>query len=299
MLKGRVAIAGDAAHRHPPANGLGSNTSVQDAFNLAWKLAMVVRRQAAPALLRTYSEERQPVARQVVERAMKSVLDMHPIARALGFREGQDAQEGWASLKTLFSDSDAGRSRRKALAAAIESQNQQFNCHGVELGQRYTSAAIVRDGVRFPVPNRDPDLYFQPTTTPGASLPHAWVEREGKLASTLDLVGGGAFTVITGLGGQGWLEAAKQLARQFGVEVRGVLIGHGCDIVDVYGQWAELREIDENGCLLIRPDRFVAYRACTLIANPVDDLRHALTRILGRGPPVGRARFMRPVAVEQ
>ena len=55
MQKGRVFIMGDAAHRHPPSNGLGSNTSIQDAFNLSWKLAAVLKGQAGDALLDSYS----------------------------------------------------------------------------------------------------------------------------------------------------------------------------------------------------------------------------------------------------
>ncbi|KEP72616.1 phenol 2-monooxygenase, partial [Microbacterium sp. SUBG005] len=55
LQKGRVFAAGDAIHRHPPSNGLGSNTSVQDAYNLAWKLAAVIRGQAGEGLLETYT----------------------------------------------------------------------------------------------------------------------------------------------------------------------------------------------------------------------------------------------------
>src|SRR5690625_682038 len=58
--RGRAFLAGDAAHRHAPANGLGTNTSIQDSYNLAWKLAMVVNGQAAESLLETYDTERQP-----------------------------------------------------------------------------------------------------------------------------------------------------------------------------------------------------------------------------------------------
>jgi len=63
LQRRRVFAAGDAVHRHPPSNGLGSNTSVQDSYNLAWKLAAVLRDQAGPGLLETYSQERAPVAR--------------------------------------------------------------------------------------------------------------------------------------------------------------------------------------------------------------------------------------------
>ena len=62
LQKQRVFAAGDAVHRHPPSNGLGSNTSIQDSYNLAWKLAAVLKHQAGPELLETYSTERAPVA---------------------------------------------------------------------------------------------------------------------------------------------------------------------------------------------------------------------------------------------
>lgn len=55
---GRMFCAGDAVHRHPPSNGPGSNTSIQDSYNPAWKLAMVVRGEADPALLDSYTAER-------------------------------------------------------------------------------------------------------------------------------------------------------------------------------------------------------------------------------------------------
>lgn len=61
-----VFLLGDAAHRHPPAYGLGSNTSLQDAYNLAWKVAYVAKGLAGPGLLQSYSGERQPVGAQLV-----------------------------------------------------------------------------------------------------------------------------------------------------------------------------------------------------------------------------------------
>ena len=81
---GRVFCAGDAIHRHPPSNGLGSNTSIQDSYNLAWKLAAVLNGQAAPALLDTYSTERAPVAEQIVLRANKSSREFVQFFEVLG-----------------------------------------------------------------------------------------------------------------------------------------------------------------------------------------------------------------------
>ena len=70
---GRVFLVGDAAHVHPPAGGQGMNTSVQDAYNLGWKLGQVLRHGAPPALLDTYEEERLPVAANLLE----FVVQMH------------------------------------------------------------------------------------------------------------------------------------------------------------------------------------------------------------------------------
>ncbi len=279
MNKGRVLIAGNAAHRHPPANGLGTNTCVQDTFNLAWKLALVLKGKAGPALLDTYTAERQPVGEQVVNRAMKSVRNMLPISDALGFAPGQDEAAAWANVHELFSDTPHGRERRQILRDAVDLQNYQFNCHGVELGQMYTSAAVVQDGTLRPTPTRDPELYHQPTTHPGASVPHAWVQRGQERLSTLDLVGRGRFTLMTGVGGDAWREAAMRVAAELGVPVDVVSIGGpGCDAQDVYGRWHKLSEISDAGCVLVRPDRHVAWRQVD--ASHLDSLGAVLRGIL-------------------
>src|SRR3712207_6748323 len=89
---GRVFCAGDAVHRHPPSNGLGSNTSIQDAYNLAWKLAMVLKGQAGRGLLDTYSAERAPVGRQIVDRANQSIADTARLYDAVGLLDTTDPE---------------------------------------------------------------------------------------------------------------------------------------------------------------------------------------------------------------
>ena len=280
--QGRVFLAGDAAHRHPPANGLGTNTSIQDAYNLSWKLAAVLRGDAGPTLLDSYHDERQPVGRQVVDRAMKSVADMAPISAALGFRAGQSAEAGWAGLDELVTDTAEGERRRTELAAAVRLQNYQFNCHGVELGQRYASSAVSDDATPWPRPDRDPELYYQATTHPGAHLPHAWLQRGTELISTLDLAGSGHFSLLTGIGGEPWREASAKLAAETGVEFRVHTIGLRCDHEDVYGDWGRLREIGDSGCVLVRPDGHIAWRAHGGADDPVGTLRDVMTRVLAR-----------------
>jgi 2,4-dichlorophenol 6-monooxygenase len=278
--RGRVFLAGDAAHRHPPANGLGTNTSIQDSYNLAWKLALVLRGRAGPALLDSYHDERQPVGRQVVDRAMKSVGDMLPIAQALGFTQGQSADDGWASMAELFSATPTGARRRTELDAAIELQNYQFNTHGVELSRRYASGAVADDGTLWPVPPRDPELYYDPTTHPGAALPHAWLQHGTDRVSTLDLAGHGRFCLITGIGGEDWDLAAAKAAAELDMDLPAYRIGARCEYDDVYGEWARAREIGDGGALLVRPDRHIAWRASEPSDDPATDLLAALRRVL-------------------
>jgi 2,4-dichlorophenol 6-monooxygenase len=279
---GRIFLAGDAAHRHPPANGLGTNTSIQDVYNLAWKLAYVLRGQAGEALLDTYDAEREPVGKRVVDRAMKSVQDMLPISHAFGFRPGQSAQAGWQSLDELFSDTEVGRQRRTALQDAVALQNYQFNAHGVELGQRYSSAAIAPDDTPSPRYDQDPELYYHPTTYPGAHLPHAWLQQDNQKLSTLDLAGHGRFTLVTGIGGRAWLDAAEKISAELGIEIAGRQVGSGCDYADVLGEWGRAREIGDHGCLIVRPDHHIAWRSSDTVDDPSDTLRRLFTHILAR-----------------
>ncbi|MFI9381890.1 FAD-dependent monooxygenase [Kutzneria sp. NPDC052558] len=275
---GRFFCLGDAVHRHPPTNGLGLNMSVADAFNLSWKLALVLAGRADPTLLDTYSAERQPVGAQGVERAITSLGEMAAVEQALGFEPGQSTEDGWAALRGLDEPGPAGEARRAALRDAVALTDYQFNAHGVELGYRYHSTAIVEDDSPEPPSERDAQLYHTPTTRPGARLPHARLERDGVPLSTLDLVDGLDFALITGPGGQAWAEAARRAGAAAGVTVAVHVIGPD-GLLDPYGEWAAVREIDTTGCVLVRPDRHIAWRAKTL--EP-DSLTDVVQQVLGR-----------------
>ena len=279
--RGRLFIAGDAAHRHPPANGLGSNTSMQDTYNLAWKLALVVRGLAADGLLDSYDAERQPVGRQIVDRANQSVDEMVGWFAALGLRPEMTPDEAEARLAELYGPD--GEEQRADLLAALDVTNAQFNAHGVELGQRYRSRAVVPDGSPPSEPARDPVLHYEPSTVPGSPLPHAWLAIGDRDVSTLDLCAYDRFTLVTGAGGQPWLDAAAKVAAALGVEIAAVQASLGLVVNDVYGDWGRRRGVGDRGCVLVRPDRIVAWR----VPGPVDDpeaaLRAAMSRILGHG----------------
>ncbi|WNV77076.1 FAD-dependent monooxygenase [Geodermatophilus sp. DSM 44513] len=287
---GRVFCAGDAVHRHPPSNGLGSNTSIQDAYNLAWKLAMVVRGQAGPGLLDTYSAERAPVGRQVVDRANQSIADTARIYDALGLLDTTDPELMVAHMAARKEATPEAEKQRAALREAIAFKDHEFNCHGVEMDQRYASAAVVPDGTPAEQPARDPELYSHVTSRPGAKLPHAWLTTDHRRrVSTLDLVGGGRFTAVTGIGGEAWVRAAAAVGERLGVDVASVVIGPGRAHDDLYGDWARVRGTDDGGVLLVRPDGYVAFRRRAAAATDADAqaaLESALRTVLDRAGQV-------------
>ncbi|MEV6272812.1 FAD-dependent monooxygenase [Kribbella sp. NPDC051936] len=277
--KGRVFCMGDAIHRHPPSNGLGSNTSIQDAYNLAWKLALVLKGQAAPKLLDSYNDERAPIAQQIVDRANKSRTQFGQIFRALGMTP--DAPAG-RTIDSRKDDTPAAAEQREELRKAIELKDYEFNAHGVELGQRYRSSAVVDDGTPEPPYERDHELYYHPTTWPGARIPHCWLTRGSDTVSTLDVVGKGRFTLLTGIGGDAWVKATQSVSEQLGVPIEALVIGPGRELDDLYGDWARVREIPDEGCLLVRPDAHIAYRAFDQPEDATETLRRAVNGLLGR-----------------
>lgn len=151
------------------------------------------------------------------------------------------------------------------------------------MGQTYASSAVIPDGTQQHAPIRDAELYYEPSTFPGRTLPHAWLQRKQERLSTHDLVGRGRFTILTGVGGQAWRDAARAVAQTLGIDIEVFLIGGpNCDAQDVYGTWADVREIDDAGCLLVRPDRHIAWRQKDGVADPEASLLDVLRKILSR-----------------
>jgi 2,4-dichlorophenol 6-monooxygenase len=285
LSKGRVFCMGDAVHRHPPSNGLGSNTSVQDAYNLAWKLAAVLRGQAEPALLESYNAERAPIAKQIVTRANQSISEFGPIFEALGLLNTTDPEIMREHMAARKDNNPTAAAQREALRKAIAFKDYEFNCHGVELNQRYVSDAIVPDGAPDTGFSRDHELYYQPTTRPGAHLPHVWLQKSGYDISTLDIAGHGKFSLFTGIGGEAWVTAAQNIAAARNLPITIALIGPDREYEDLHGEWANIREIDEAGAVLARPDMQIAFRAKHAAASVQDAearLTAALDHILGR-----------------
>lgn len=278
---GRVFCAGDAIHRHPPSNGLGSNTSIQDSYNLAWKLALVLRGQADPRLLDTYSAERAPVAERIVRRANRSSREFVQFFEVLGLLDATTEEEMVAAMEERKANTPRGAAKRAALVDAMALKDYEFNAHGVDLGQFYTSAAVVSEGPP-PEPTRDPDLYYEMSTVPGSHLPHSWVGDTFRKLAMMDLAPYDRFTLITGIAGEEWAAVADKVAAELGVPLEAVVIGPGREVTDLYYDWAKLREVEESGALLVRPDKHIAWRAMSMPEDPEGALRTAMARILGK-----------------
>jgi 2,4-dichlorophenol 6-monooxygenase len=139
----------------------------------------------------------------------------------------------------------------------------------------------VTDGAAQPTYERDPQLYYQATSWPGARLPHVWLHAaNGRKASTLDLAGKGRFTLFTGIGGDGWARAAAALNEQWQLDLAVRIVGPRQAWQDFTGDWARASEVEDSGALLVRPDQHVAWRSQTRSDNPLADLRRVLGHIL-------------------
>ena len=153
------------------------------------------------------------------------------------------------------------------------------------MNQRYVSNAVYQaDQGEMPPLKGDPILEHHKTTYPGARVPHVWLNHKipKKQISTIDLTGKGQFVLLTGIGGDAWKEAAKAVSQTLKVPIESYSIGFRQDYEDVYFEWETVREVEEDGCVLVRPDRFVAWRSMTLVENSEDVLLKVLQSILSR-----------------
>ncbi|WP_246555073.1 FAD-dependent oxidoreductase [Streptomyces paradoxus] len=246
---GRVFLAGDSAHEMSPTGAFGSNTGIQDAHNLAWKLAAVLDGWAGERLLDTYDAERRPVAEATSARAAaRSAEHSHP-----GFAPPAGAGGG-----------------------------PQRGILNVALGYRYPQGAVVGADPAAPVVPESLDL----TAGPGSRAPHLWVRRGDERMSTLDLYERSLVLLSDAAEPNAWHEAAVRLADELSLPLESYRVGTGplADLVpEDAADWAERHGTGPGGAVLVRPDGFVAWRS----PGPAPDAEGVLREVLRTGLAVG------------
>jgi 2-polyprenyl-6-methoxyphenol hydroxylase-like FAD-dependent oxidoreductase len=227
---GRVLLAGDAVHLFTPTGGFGMNTGVDDAANLAWKLAATLHGWGGSGLLASYEVERKPIAERNTGAAKQLSKNIGDIAIPPAVEQ----------------DSPAGEQARRKLGAVLSTCGEQYGSIGVQLGARYDGSPIVAENC---APPADDFINYTPSSIPGGRAPHFWVDGGRNFGSSLfDRLGAG-FTLMR-LGrkapsGSALAQAAAKAGIPFQVldfpddEVRDL---YGCDLA------------------LIRPDQHVAWR---------------------------------------
>ncbi|MER5731836.1 FAD-dependent monooxygenase [Streptomyces sp. NPDC002138] len=243
---GRVFLAGDAAHEMCPTGAFGSNTGIQDAHNLAWKIAAVLDGSAGMELLDTYEAERLPVARATSERASA--------------RSAEHSHPGFAPPPSM----GGGGPKSGVLPTAM--------------GYCYPTGAVVGGDPARPI---IPDgLRLKGDV--GTRAPHMWLTRAGQRISTLDLYE--RSFVLLSAPDTAWSAAAGAVSRRVAARLDSYTVGSGGSGADLVqaddADWTEVHELPAGGAVLVRPDGFVAWRADGPVADPEAVLLDVLSKVL-------------------
>ncbi|WCM25017.1 FAD-dependent monooxygenase [Sphingomonas sp. QA11] len=226
--EGRIFLAGDACHLHPPAGGYGMNMGVGDGVDLGWKIAAVLHGWGGDALLASYEAERRPVHRAVMDEAMANyAIYVAP------------------PPPEIEHDGPVGEAIRAKVGGGIQaSKAREFRTLGTVLGLCYAdSPVLVEEGTA--IPERDSQNYV-PTARPGCLAPHAWLA-DGR--SLYDLFGDGFTLLADTRADPADVATAVTQASQAGVPLKVIQLDD-VDVAALYG--ARLA--------LVRPDQHVAWR---------------------------------------
>jgi 2-polyprenyl-6-methoxyphenol hydroxylase-like FAD-dependent oxidoreductase len=242
---GRVFLVGDAAHTMPGYKGLGVNTAIQSAQNLAWKLAATIRGRAGQELLATYETERHPVGKFAANQSLTG-----PGAAALP----------------------------KGTKSDVRPDNEMPIFYPI-IGYRYRSQAIISSDAAKSEQEIALLAHEELTGEPGTRVPHLWFERQGSRISSLDLLDG-RFVLLAGPEGTAWCRAMPAAANRLGISVAAFRIA--TDLIDTENKWQAKMGVSPDGAVLLRPDGFVAWRTQTVTADPQSSLVEVLSQILCR-----------------
>ena len=281
---GRIFLSGDAAHKHPPTGGLGLTSGMHDVQNLCWKLAAVLKGEANPRLLDTYETERRSSIERNVQRSLENGMQWAITGNLLKVDdETMTPDEKRKHLLRGVSEKPEDADFVQYVSELHAVHSMEFHEQNVEYGYTYNSSAVVPDGSDAKQNPDDIRIYVM-DARPGHPLPHAWIENANRQRiSTVNLVKPGHFLLIAGEDGDDWTTAAADVASQLGIHIDAVTIGHmRGDYFDPRLTWTRHRGFDSRGAVLVRSDRFVAWRSATGSNTPIEDLKQALTQVLHR-----------------
>ena len=188
------------------------------------------------------------------------------------------------NMEARADDTPAAEAQREAIRKAIAFKIYEFDAHGVEMNQRYASGAVVTDGQPDPAFDKDPELHYQPTTWPGARLPHVWVyERAGRKAlDARSLRARRASRCSPASAARAGSAAAKTSARSSGIAIRTHVIGPRQRLARTTPATGPAREVRDSGCAA-RPARSSCRVAAeTVAADPAGELRRVFNSLLAR-----------------
>lgn len=277
---GSLLLVGDAAHRFPHTGGFGLNSGVQDAHNLAWKLAAVLCSGASDSLLDTYEIERRPVVTRFAEQSTDNHFKLDQVTEPLGItnRSLHQATELAGKLrlkripdrivaivadtltyaqtsrtKSLLRRGARGRRLRQHITDAVPGQEEHFVATGLEFGYAYTSLLI--DTSEGPCPDCDV-AFYQPTTHPGARLPHAFIATpDGSRLSTHEVIASTGLTLFTA-DPQCWSATLAETPLTVPIAV----VALSAPSNDHHAALIELFEVGDRGAVVVRPDGHVVWR---------------------------------------
>jgi 2-polyprenyl-6-methoxyphenol hydroxylase-like FAD-dependent oxidoreductase len=248
----RVLLAGDAVHLFTPTGGFGMNTGVDDAANLAWKLAAMAQGWGGPHLLDSYERERKPIA-----------------ARNTGASRALASHIGDVKVPAeLEDDTPAGVAARREVGDFLSTFGEEFASIGVQLGARYDGSPIVwPDGT----PPADDYASYVPSGVPGGRVPHVWLGDSRATGDSLfDRLGVGFTLLRIGVDApraDTFVEAAQRRGMPL-----SVLNIDGADSSD-----GELRALYGGALVLVRPDQHICWRGDAV----PDDAERVLGRVVG------------------